>query len=151
MRDVSTRRQAAFTGAVSDSCGPIRLAGRAVTQGMTLIEIMVVIAIIGLLTTVVAIKVVPMFFQAERQVTELDLKRVQSSAAGYWIRTRQCPTIDDLVDDDSVNSGQAKDEWGTPLQVSCTGESIEVRSAGRDKALGTEDDLFFDGEDHPSR
>ena len=41
-----------------------------------------------------------------------------------------------------LKKGAVNDGWGTPIQFTRNEDSIEIRSAGPDKKMGTPDDLF---------
>lgn len=72
------------------------------------------------------------------------LVEARRAAVELWQATHSdlCPTHDDLVRDRVIDPQSAPDDpWGTRLQIVCTEEGIEVRSAGPDKELGTIDDI----------
>ena len=72
------------------------------------------------------------------------LVEARRAAVELWQATHSdlCPTHDDLVRDRVIDPQSAPDDpWGTRLQIVCTEEGIEVRSAGPDKELGTGDDI----------
>jgi hypothetical protein len=57
--------------------------------------------------------------------------------------TSSCPTVEQLKAEHVLDSGyNAKDAWGTPLELRCDGDEISGRSAGPDRRWGTEDDIF---------
>ena len=126
---------------------PGRQAARDAQRGMTLIEIMVVIAIIGLLMGAVAFLVVPRFTKAKEGTAKILVEKVYNAAAEYYTIAppgNGCPTLEDLVREDLIKEEQIKDQWGNPLEITCTGDVVEsVVSAGKDGQMGSEDDISF--------
>ena len=54
-----------------------------------------------------------------------------------------CPRFDDLVRDQVIAPNtSAKDPWGTPYDIECTGKGARVRSAGPDTRRETPDDVL---------
>ena len=51
-----------------------------------------------------------------------------------------CPTLDELVEAKRLSRDKTLDPWGTPYQMRCEGEWIDIRSAGPDRVFGTRDD-----------
>jgi general secretion pathway protein G len=117
------------------------------SPGMTLIEIMVVIAIIGLIAGAVTFLVIPRFKKAKEGTAKILVEKVYNAAAEYYTIAppgQGCPTLDDLVREDLLKEQQTKDQWGNPLQISCAGDVVEeVRSAGADGNMGNDDDILF--------
>jgi hypothetical protein len=68
--------------------------------------------------------------------------------AEYWRsvdRSERCPSLGDLVDAHLLRREATTDWWGTTFVVHCQPDGdIHVVSAGRDRLLGTEDDLRDD-------
>lgn len=126
---------------------PGRLDARTTQRGMTLIEIMVVIAIIGLLMGAVAFLVVPRFTKAKEGTAKILVEKVYNAAAEYYTIAPPgggCPTLEDLVREDLIKEEQTKDQWGNPLEIRCSGDVVEsVTSAGKDGQMGNDDDITF--------
>ena len=124
-----------------------RRGDRTARRGMTLIEIMVVIAIIGLLMGAVAFLVVPRFTKAKEGTTRILVEKVYNAAAEYYTIAPPgsgCPTLEDLVREDLIKEEQTKDPWGHPLEIRCSGDVVEsVTSAGKDGQMGNDDDITF--------
>jgi hypothetical protein len=53
-----------------------------------------------------------------------------------------CPSLDDLIAAKRLSRAETLDPWGTPYQVRCEGDYIDVRSAGEDRVPGTPDDII---------
>jgi len=116
-------------------------------QGMTLIEIMVVIAIIGLIMGAVAFLVIPRFQQSKEKVAGILVQKVYNAAAEYYTIAPPgggCPTLDDLTRENLIKREQTKDPWGKEMQISCEGDVVsEVRSSGKDGSMGNDDDISY--------
>jgi prepilin-type N-terminal cleavage/methylation domain-containing protein len=125
----------------------LRRGGREAMRGMTLIEIMVVVAIIGIITAAVAFAVIPRFRRAQKNVTRIAVEKTHAAATEYYVTAGRCPSAETLADEELITGGQKKDQWGTLLQITCDGDLIEVRSAGPDQSMGNDDDIFFNGND----
>ena len=114
---------------------------------MTLIEIMVVIAIIGLIMGAVAFLVIPRFQQSKDKVAGILVQKVYNAAAEYYTIAPPgggCPTLDDLTRENLIKRDQTKDPWGKEMQISCEGDVVsEVRSSGKDTNMGNDDDIFY--------
>lgn len=122
---------------------------RAARKGMTLVEIMVVIAIIGMLTSVVAVGVVGYWDDANVSTTKLQMGRMSEALTTYAASHKQkYPTTSDGL-------GAAKkyfpnqeipvDAWGNPFQYYSPGthgaHDYEIISLGKDgKEGGTDAD-----------
>lgn len=117
-------------------------------RGVTLIEIMIVLAIIGLIMGVlVGPKVWQYFKDAKVKTAYLQLKEYES-AYSTWItdnNDRECP---DKLEDLSryTNKKDLKDPWNMPFVMKCgegvpTDNKFGVVSFGPDKKEGTEDDI----------
>ena len=114
---------------------------------MTLIEIMVVIAIIGLIAGAVTFLVIPRFKKAKEGTARILVEKVYNAAAEYYTVAPPgggCPSLDDLVREDLLKKEQTKDQWGNELDISCASDVVdEVRSAGADGSMGNDDDIFY--------
>ena len=121
--------------------------GRSPSPGMTLIEIMVVIAIIGLIAGAVTFLVIPRFKKAKEGTARILVEKVYNAAAEYYTVAPPgggCPSLDDLVREDLLKKEQTKDQWGNELDISCASDVVdEVRSAGADGSMGNDDDIFY--------
>jgi len=122
-------------------------ATRAVQAGFTLLEIMVVLAIIALLAGGVGAAVFKNYKKAQVSTARLRVKAARDATAQYMMdNTSNCPrSIDDLVAQKYLDRSNAKDPWGKDLIFHCPGtldtDAADISSAGPDKQEGTPDDI----------
>lgn len=120
---------------------------RATERGFTLLEIMIVLAIMGLLVTGVSIKVFSQLKKAKNSTAKIGVKKVSDAAARFMAGSGAgCPKgIDELISQGELSKGDAKDPWGTPYVFRCPGtqdpDGVDVISWGPDKTDGTQDDI----------
>lgn len=121
----------------------IRMA-RAAQRGMSLLEIMIVIAIMGLIATGVGFAIVPRWQKAQVDTATNNARAIRNAAIS-WRATSgddQCPTVSQLVQDKMIDSAsKTEDPWGAPYKIFCTEDDIYVSSPGPDKKEGTKDDI----------
>src|ERR1700753_4205751 len=86
------------------------------TRGMTLVEIMVVVAIIGMIMGAVAVGAMSTFEKAKVKNTRVIIHTVQESLVHYATdNTDACPkSLSDLVAQKYLTK-EPKDDWGQPL------------------------------------
>jgi general secretion pathway protein G len=129
------------------SKGIVKRAARTVEAGFTLLEIMVVLAIIALLAGGVGAAVFKNFKKAQVSAARLRVKAARDATAQYMMdNTSSCPrSIDDLVAGKYLDRSNAKDPWGKDLIFHCPGtqdpDAADISSAGPDKQEGTPDDI----------
>ncbi len=128
-------------------------ATRAAARGMTLIEIMVVVAIIGLIVGGVAFAAFGQFKQAQLDQAAKDVKILQNGIELYQMQKRKCPkTLQDLKAAGTLDR-IPNDPWGNEYVYKCPGEKlkngVDVISPGPDKELGNQDDIANYDEDRP--
>ena len=123
-------------------------------RGMTLIEIMVVVAIISLVLGGVGLMAFNQFKGAQVETAKKDVVQIQQAVELYMTQKRgKCPkTLQDLKAA-GVAAKVTKDPWGNDYQINCPGEktSVDVISGGPDGEVGTEDDVnnYTDEADEP--
>ena len=127
----------------TETCPQQRLARRRHREGMTLIEIMIVITIFAMIAGGVAVALLPQLEKARIKTTKTDAQGLRSAVMLYVAdNPRGCPTVEDLVSERYLDgTRRTADAWDTPFEISCEDSEISVRSAGPDLEFGTEDDL----------
>jgi general secretion pathway protein G len=112
-------------------------------QGMTLIEIMIVVVIMALVATGVGLAVLPALEKAKVKQTETAIQAVRQAVAMYRATNNSdCATMPQLLDDKVIEKGTStKDAWDHEFDIQCDGSDVIVRSAGKDGQFETEDDL----------
>jgi general secretion pathway protein G len=117
---------------------------RVAARGVTLVEVLIVVAIMSLIATTVVVAVIPKFQQAQED-TALNSAREIRNAVVRWRATRggdDCPSVAQLVTDKEIDTASKVDDpWGSPFKIACTPDEVTVSSLGRDKKEGTKDDL----------
>ena len=122
----------------------LRKAGKAVARGMTLIEIMVVLVILGLIAGAIGYNVFERLKEAQIRTAQLDLKAISNGVDLYHVETGQWPEgIQQLVP--KYIKDLHKDPWGGDYQYVHTADGYEVYSYGKDKAQGGGDDVIVRG------
>lgn len=122
----------------------VRRAGR---RGLTLVEIMVVIAILGVLMSVVAVGVIGALDGANADATALQIKRVEQNLQMYAARHKgRFPTTSDGLQAAAKYFPDNKvptDAWGNEFQYYSPGthgeNDYEIISLGKDGAEGGDD------------
>lgn len=116
---------------------------RLARQGMTLIEIMIVVVIMALVATGVGIAVIPQLQKAKVQQTKSAVQTVRSAVALYRATNNaDCATMDQLIQDKAIDkSTSTRDSWDNDFRIECDGTDITVTSAGPDKEFETDDDI----------
>ncbi len=115
--------------------------------GFTLVELLLVVAILGILATVAIMNVGGMSDEAREKATRTSIATIEQSARMFEIRTGKYPdSIDQLMQPMGdrpplLDKKSMNDQWGNPFVFKKTANFIEIRSAGKDGAMNTQDDL----------
>jgi len=111
------------------------------SRGMTLIEIMVVITILGLIAGAVVVAVIPRLEEARHSRAELDIKNIESGLKLYYARKGNYPDtatgLKALVDMQILET-LPKDPWGNDYVYTREGNQPVITSYGRDGTPGGE-------------
>ena len=119
-----------------------RRAPRRRREGMTLVEIMIVVIIMALIATAVGMAVLPMVEHARIEQAQSDAATVRSAAELWRVDRGDCPTTSDLREGRLLNASTRElDPWDSPWSIDCSDGEIVVVSPGPDRQLGTEDDV----------
>ena len=124
----------------------LRRAGKAAARGMTLIEIMVVLVILGLIAGAIGYNVFNQLKEAQIRTAKLDLQAISNGVDLYHVETGQWPEgIQQLAP--KYLKDLHKDPWGTDYAYIRSGEGFDVYSYGPNKAQGGGDDITVRGGD----
>jgi general secretion pathway protein G len=115
--------------------------------GFTLIEIMIVLAIIALIAGGVGAAVFKQFGRAKVQIAKQRVGYAQKATVQYMIdNSGNCPKgIEDLISQKYLDKANGKDPWDKPFTFKCPGtndtDSADITSGGPDKQEGNADDI----------
>jgi general secretion pathway protein G len=111
--------------------------------GMTLMEIMIVLVIVGMLATGIGVAVMPMLERAQVRDTAKSVQVVKSAVNMYRLdNPRACPDVNELVRAKYLDGSKSSaDAWGNDFVIQCERGEIIVVSPGPDGQLGSEDDI----------
>lgn len=127
----------------------VRVAGRAgrqVERGMTMLEIMIVLAIIGLVMSVVGVGVWQQWKKAQVKTAQIAVNEIAQKTIQYMTdNSNECPKgLDDLVAGKYMPKKQ-KDPWNRDFIIRCPGtvntDGFDIVSLGPDGQEGTKDDI----------
>lgn len=115
------------------------------SRGMTLIEIMVVLAIISLILGGVGVMAINRYKGAQFDDARNNAVLVQQLSEQYQLQKRKCPKNVQDLKAAGFAARDAKDPWGNEYEIRCEqGGGILVISSGVDGTPGTEDDISSD-------
>ncbi len=127
---------------------------RAAARGMTLIEIMVVLVILGMIAAAVAVNVVKQKGEAENKQAKADVQNIANQGVdAFRVMKGRYPTTEEgihvLIQEGFLKpnntEGSIKDPWGHDYVYLSPGtahtDSYDVKSTGPDGQPGTPDDI----------
>lgn len=119
---------------------------RKAARGMTLIEIMVVLVILGLIAGAIGYNVFNQLKEAQVRTATLDLKAISNGIDLFHVETGQWPEGLQQLTPKYIKELH-KDPWGSEYAYVRTGEGFDVYSFGPNKAQGGGDDISVHGGD----
>lgn len=124
---------------------------REMKQGFTLVELLLVVAILGILATVVVVNFTGKQVDAMIKATRGSIANIGVAVDLYEVDTGKLPSsLGNLISGSGepnwngpyLRGGLPADAWGTPFSYSSQNtKSYEIRSAGPDAQTGNEDDI----------
>lgn len=120
------------------------LAKRARQEGMTLIEIMIVVIIMAMIATGVAVAVMPQFERSQVNSARIGVQAIRQAVSLYLAENPgKCPTAEELKEERFLDKNKSiKDPWDKDFIIKCeAGDDPDVYSMGPDMQEGTEDDV----------
>ncbi|MBR1921449.1 MAG: type II secretion system protein GspG [Kiritimatiellae bacterium] len=124
----------------------------AMRAGFTLVELLVVVAIIGILGTIAIQNVKAYIDKTNETAARATVQNVADAVTAYYIGKKKMPTslnqlIEGTDDDPPVlegGDGALLDPWDNELKYEIKGKRFVVISAGPDGEMGTDDDIRSD-------
>lgn len=120
------------------------------SKGFTLIELMVVVAILGVLGLVVATNVFPYFTKSQQTVAKTNITTLKAAVQTYRLHNFRLPdSLNVLLEPNENNADEAYlestdslfDPWGNEfLYIVESSKSFEIKSLGSDNVEGGEGD-----------
>jgi len=126
------------------------LARRARTRrrGVTLVEVLIVVAIMAVISGGATLLIFPQFKKAKIQAAKVGAEAVKQAAELYLnmdADTDACPTVQDLIQSKKLDAKKTDDPWNKPYRIVCgEGGELRVHSNGPDGKEGTPDDVRDD-------
>lgn len=126
---------------------------RVAQRGLTMLEIMIVIAILGLVMGLVVVpRVMGMFGESKVKIAKLAVDNYAKSDFPKWSLShndKPCPdSLMDILTYVGKTTEDMKDPWGSPYKMLCGAgqlppgaSGIAIFSFGEDKTEGTADDV----------
>jgi general secretion pathway protein G len=119
-----------------------KAARRQRARGMTLIEIMVVITILGLIMAAVGVSVIPRLNEARQRRARMDFHALRNALTVYYAKKGRFPDtatgLRGLVDN-RILEALPKDPWGNEYVYVIEGSKPRITSYGGDGTAGGED------------
>ena len=128
---------------------PLHTARAAAQAGFTLVELLLVVAILGILAGVVAVNVGGQTDNARIQATRTSIGSISTALKTFEMNNSGLPqSLDALTKEQSngmpplLESKALNDSWGNAFQYKrVSSYKFEIRSAGPDGQMGSADDI----------
>lgn len=129
----------------------------AAQAGMSMIEIMMVISLIGILMGIIVRSVTGAADNAKKDQTKIAFNMMVQDLQRYKLDTNKYPTTEqglaamlnspggDVKNWRGPYTEESKlvDPWGEKISYESDGRTIKMQSSGPDQTMGTEDDIFY--------
>lgn len=121
---------------------------RKADAGMTLLEVLIVLALISLIAGAIGVTVFNNFKKGQDKTAKLMINEIRGAVQQYMSdNSGDCPpNLEELVNQKFLKKSSIKDPWAKPFTLKCPGEQdsdgFDIASSGRDKQEGTEDDIL---------
>lgn len=125
--------------------------------GMSMIEIMIVVSLIGILMAYIVRNVMGAADNAKKDQTKIAFNMLVQDLQRYKLDNNRYPTTEQGLNAMLNNPGgdvknwrgpytednKIQDPWGEKFNYESDGRTFKIMSSGPDLAAGTEDDLFY--------
>ena len=138
---------------MNEACSKVsrlRRMRRAASRGVTLVEVLIVVAIMAVISGGVTLVAFPLYKESRIKIAAQGCMTVRQAAELYQNlegSADQCPTIQDLVTSKKLDGKRTEDPWNVTYKIDCGEGEIHAVSAGNDRKFGTQDDLRDDFKD----
>ncbi len=115
-------------------------------SGLTLLEIMVVLLLLGFFFTVLVKGIFPTGEKAKARLNVIQMNKLQSAIQEYQLMNNSLPSSIDSLVNCPADRNQAcipvasadllNDVWGTPFRYQSSGNSYTLKSLGADRREG---------------
>ena len=113
-------------------------------RGVTLFEVLIVVAILAMVAGGVAVFALPRFQDSRKKTAESGARTIRMAVQQWQAANNEtsCPTVSQLIQDKQLDSGQnTNDPWGQAYNLNCSDDEVTVISNGPDKKKCTKDDI----------
>jgi len=114
---------------------------RPAPRGMTLIEIMIVLVILGMIAGAIGVNVVGSKKKADIKFAKKEVLTLVNDVERYRIDKNKLPDSLKELETEKFITRLSKDPWGQEYQLVVTGEDFEIVSYGPNKSQGGGDDI----------
>jgi general secretion pathway protein G len=113
-------------------------------RGFSLLELMLVLVILGLLSTVAAVALLPQAEKAKIRTTKTSMNVIKQQITAYQLEKNRVPDALSVLVPDFLEEGGLRDGWSRDFYYSPTSNgarAFSLVSAGPDGQFETEDDI----------
>ncbi len=124
-----------------------RKKSRVGARGVTLVEVLIVVAIMAVIAGGATLLAFPMYKEARIKAAVISAGEIKKAAQLYQELdsvSDACPTLQDIVSAKRIDAKKTDDPWGKPFKVQCNEGDLRVVSSGNDRKEGTPDDIRDD-------
>lgn len=117
---------------------------RALSRGVTLVEVLIVVAIMALIAGGVGFMILPKYREAQIKTATTNARNIRGVAIQYIAlkSAGDCPSVESLIAERELDAeAGGQDPWGQPFTIICDGDDISVLSSGPDQKESTDDDI----------